>query len=59
MLMDPRQKLEKHIPDAQGIPVHLRSKQIYAHYPNLRDPGQPPFKKAVDAPGAQADAPAS
>ncbi|KAK8123198.1 hypothetical protein PG984_011868 [Apiospora sp. TS-2023a] len=49
-------KLEKTIPEAQGIPVHLRSKQIYAHYPALRDPGQAPFKKAIDAPGAEAPA---
>ncbi|KAH8202338.1 hypothetical protein TruAng_003510 [Truncatella angustata] len=51
-------KLEKELPDAQGIPVHLRSKQIYAHYPILRDPGQKPFGKAVEAPSAQS-APAS
>ncbi|KAI1842598.1 hypothetical protein JX265_012590 [Neoarthrinium moseri] len=47
-------KLEKELPDAVGIPVHLRSKQIYAHYPILRDPGQKPFPKAVDPPSAPA-----
>ncbi|KAM0817576.1 putative NADH-ubiquinone oxidoreductasesubunit [Seiridium cardinale] len=51
-------KLDKEIPDAQGIPVHLRSKQIYAHYPILRDPGQKPFGKAIESPSAQS-APAS
>lgn len=57
------QKLEKTIPDTpkNQTPVHLRTKQIYAHYPILRDPGQPPFGKSIDPPSAQAqaDAPAS
>ncbi|KAI1765773.1 NADH dehydrogenase, alpha subcomplex, subunit 8 [Hypoxylon sp. FL1150] len=56
-------KLEKAIPDApkNQTPVHLRTKQIYAHYPILRDRGQPPLGKAIDPPSAQAqaDAPAS
>ncbi|RYC56316.1 hypothetical protein CHU98_g9891 [Xylaria longipes] len=55
------QKLEKTIPDApkDQIPVHLRTKQIYAHYPILRDRGQPPLGKSIDPPSAQAQAPAS
>ncbi|KAI0845833.1 NADH dehydrogenase, alpha subcomplex, subunit 8 [Daldinia vernicosa] len=56
-------KLEKTIPDSpkDKPPVHLRTKQIYAHYPILRDRGQPPFGKAIDPPSAQAqaDAPTS
>ncbi|KAI1339167.1 NADH-ubiquinone oxidoreductasesubunit [Xylariaceae sp. FL0016] len=49
-------KLEKTIPDAQGIPVHLRTTQIYAHYPILRERGQAPYGKSVDSPSAQAKA---
>ncbi|KAJ2991126.1 hypothetical protein NUW58_g2633 [Xylaria curta] len=58
-------KLEKTIPDApkDQIPVHLRTKQIYAHYPILRDRGQPSLGKSIDPPSAQsqsqAPAPAS
>ncbi|KAI0885994.1 NADH dehydrogenase, alpha subcomplex, subunit 8 [Annulohypoxylon maeteangense] len=57
-------KLEKTIPGApkNEIPVHLRTTQIYAHYPILRDRGQKPFGKAIESPSAQAaqaDAPAA
>lgn len=52
------QKLEKTIPDApkDQIPVHLRTKMIYAHYPIMRDPGQPPLGKSIDPPSARAQA---
>lgn len=38
-----RQKLEKVVPDqpTNSTPVHLRTKQLYAHYPILR--GNEPF----------------
>ncbi|KAI1309597.1 NADH dehydrogenase, alpha subcomplex, subunit 8 [Xylaria venustula] len=51
-------KLEKTIPDTpkDQIPVHLRTKQIYAHYPILRDRGQPTLGKSIDPPSAQAQA---
>ncbi|TGJ83664.1 hypothetical protein E0Z10_g5089 [Xylaria hypoxylon] len=60
-------KLEKTIPNTpkDQIPVHLRTKQIYAHYPILRDRGQPSLGKSIDPPSAkaqaqtQAEAPAS
>ncbi|KAI0425389.1 NADH-ubiquinone oxidoreductase 20.8 kDa subunit [Xylaria sp. FL1042] len=50
--------LEKTIPDApkDQIPVHLRTKQIYAHYPILRDPGQPQLGKSIESPAAKARA---
>lgn len=50
------QKLEKTIPGTPSYetPVHLRSRQIYAHYPVLRDRGQPPFPKSIDTPSAAA-----
>ncbi|KAJ1335785.1 NADH-ubiquinone oxidoreductase subunit [Microdochium nivale] len=49
-------KLEKTIPGTPSYetPVHLRSRQIYAHYPVLRDRGQPPFPKSIDTPSAAA-----
>ena len=56
-----KQKLEKTIPDTpkNQIPVHLRTRQIFAHYPILRDPGQPRFGKSVDPPSVQAAAAAA
>ena len=52
------QKLEKTIPDTpkNQVPVHLRTRQIYAHERIMRDPGQPPYGKSVDPPSVQAQA---
>lgn len=48
------QNMEKVLPDSPvgKVPVHLRKKQIYAHYPILRD--QQPF-----IPPAKGEAPPS
>ncbi|KAI0475992.1 NADH dehydrogenase, alpha subcomplex, subunit 8 [Xylariaceae sp. FL0804] len=51
-------KLEKEIPDAQGTPVHLRTRQIYALQNPLADPANPePLRgvlpKALDPPSVE------
>ncbi|KAI1323614.1 NADH-ubiquinone oxidoreductase 20.8 kDa subunit [Xylariaceae sp. FL0255] len=51
-------KLEKQIPDTpkDQIPVHLRTKQIYAHYPIFKDVGGPNLGKSITPPSEVAKA---
>lgn len=50
-----QQKLEKTIPDAAGVPIHLRQKQIFAHAPIIYKPDV----KYLDLEGKKPEAPAT